>query len=491
MNDAPHVGHAYNAVSVDAVTRWHRLLGDDVRFLTGTDEHGLKVQRSAEEAGRTPIEQADINSAQFKEAFAELHLANDDFIRTTEPRHHTAVQALLQRVYDNGYIYEETYEGLYCVGCEAYYVEDDLLEGNICPDHKRPVEHMVEDNYFFKLSAFQEPLEKWFAATPDNVTPDGFRNEAMGILRQGLRDVSITRTSIDWGVAVPWDEDHVFYVWYDALINYATAAGFAADDDEFATWWPAAHHFVGKDIIRFHTIYWPAMLLAAGIDDLPRVHVHGFLLLGGEKMSKSGNVTKISPSAMVDDFGVDGFRHALLRDHPYGPDSEFSHESLLSRYNVDLANNYGNLVSRVATVVHKKCDGVGPAPSPDSPLAAVVAAAYEATAQAWDRVQPSVALEATWRIIRETNEYLQDREPWKMDPGAEVDQVMGDALEAVRIASILAWPSIPESVEVAWKRIGLAGTVSEQRLPAAADWGGYPGGLDVIVGDPLFPRLKG
>jgi len=490
VNDAPHIGHAYTALSVDAVTRWHRLLGDDVMFLTGTDEHGLKVQRSADEQGRTPIEQADINSERFREAWAEMNLGYDQFIRTTEPRHHTAVQKLLQRAYDNGFVYSNTYSGWYCVRCEAYYTDDELVDGQNCPDHKRPVEHMSEENYFFKLSAFQKPLEEWFANTPNNITPDGFRNEALGLLRQGLEDVSMTRTSIDWGVPVPWDDEHVFYVWYDALINYATAVGYGSDDASFDEWWPATHHFIGKDILRFHTIYWPAMLMAAGIEPMPSFHVHGFLLLGGEKMSKSGNVTGIAPSEIIVDFGVDGFRHALLRDHPFGPDSEFSYESMLTTYNTDLANNYGNLVSRVITVVGKKCGGVGPAPAADSPLAAVVAQSYEAAAAAWDRVQPSVALEATWRIVRDTNEYLQDNEPWKMDPGSEVDQVMGDALEALRIATVLAWPSIPTAAEVAWKRIGMDGTVAEQRLPAAATWGGYPGGVDVIAGDPLFPRLK-
>ena len=490
VNDAPHVGHAYTALNVDAVTRWHRLLGDEVFSLTGTDEHGLKVQRSAEEAGRTPIEQADLNSKRFRDAFAALNIANDDFIRTTEPRHHVAVQALLQRAYDNGYIYEGSYQGWYCVSCEAYYVEDDLVDGNCCPIHRRPVEHMSEDNYFFKLSAFQKPLEEWFAAVPDNITPSQYRSEALGLLKLGLEDVSMTRTSLDWGIPVPWNDRHVFYVWYDALINYATAVGYGSDDERFAQWWPATHHFMAKDILRFHTIYWPAMLMAADIAPLPKYHIHGYLLLGGEKMSKSGNVTKVAPADMTAEFGVDGFRHALLRDHPFGPDSEFSHEGMVARYNLDLANNYGNLLSRVATVVAKQCGGIGPAPQANSPLAAVVAEAYEETAAAWERVAPSVALEATWRIVRETNEYLQAREPWKMEPGPAVDVVMGDALEALRIATILAWPSIPDSAERAWQRLGLSGTVAEQRLPAAATWGQYPGGLPVATGDPLFPRLK-
>ncbi|MDH3707545.1 MAG: methionine--tRNA ligase [Acidimicrobiia bacterium] len=489
VNDVPHVGHAYTTLNTDAVARWHRLLGDEVFFLTGTDEHGLKVTRSAEEQGRTPLEQADQTSVRFREAWDLLDISNDDFIRTTEPRHHIAVQELLTRVYDNGYIEKAVYEGAYCVSCEAYYTDDELLDGD-CPIHKRPVEQMREDNYFFRLSAFADRLEAWLTDQPDAVTPEGYRNEALGLIRQGLDDISISRTSIDWGVPVPWDDGHVFYVWYDALINYATAVGFGTDDERFATWWPVTHHVLGKDILRFHCVYWPAMLLAAGIEPLPRFHVHGFLLVGGEKMSKT-SVNKISPADLVDDFGVDGFRYALLRDNSFGPDSDFSYEALLGRYNSDLANNFGNLVQRVCTVVDKKCGGVGPAPRPDSDLAAVALTAYTESAAAWARFQPANALEATWRLIRDTNEYLQAREPWKLDPGAEVDAIMGDALEALRIVCVLASPAIPNACADAWRRIGLTDNVHQQRLPAAAEWGGYPGGVAVSSGDPLFPRRKG
>ena len=488
VNDAPHVGHAYTTVNADAVSRWHRLLGDEVFFLTGTDEHGLKVQRAAEEQGRTPLEHADATSARFREAWAALDISNDDYIRTTEPRHHRTVQALLQRAFDNGYIEEGTYEGAYCVSCEAYYTDDDLIDGD-CPIHKRPVEQLTETNYFFKLSAFEDRLLEWMQNQAP-IAPGGFLNEAIGLVKQGLNDISITRTSLTWGVPVPWDDDHVFYVWYDALINYATAVGYGVDDERFEQWWPATHHFLGKDILRFHCVYWPAMLMAAGIDALPQFHVHGFLLIGGEKMSKTG-FNKISPTDLAEEFGVDGFRYSVLRDNSFGPDSEFSHEGLLARYNADLANAYGNLLSRVCTVVSKKCGGVGPAPAPDSPLADVCAQAYAAAAEAWDNVQPSVALDATWRIVRDTNEYLQESEPWKLDPGAEVDTIMGNALEALRVVTVLASPAIPSSAQRAWERIGLPGSVHDQRVPAAAAWGGYPGGLEVQTGDPLFPRKKG
>ena len=487
VNDAPHIGHAYTTVIGDAVTRWHRLLGDETWYLTGTDEHGLKVQRAAEDNGVSPREWADRTVERFRDAWKLLGVSNDDFIRTTEPRHYAAVAELLQRVYDNGFIRKGTYEGLYCVACEAYYTEADLVNGN-CPIHDRPVEHVTEENYFFELSRFEQPLLDWYASHPDFVRPEGKRNEALGFIRGGLQDFSISRTSISWGVPIPWDPEHVTYVWFDALTNYATAVGFGTDAERFEQWWPAVHHLIGKDILRFHCVYWPAMLLSAGLEPPAGWFVHGWLLVGGEKMSKT-RLNQIAPADLVEDFGVDGFRYHFLRDVPFGPDGDFSYERMVDRYNADLANNLGNLLSRVATVVDKKCGGVGPAPRADSPLAAVAAEAYEATARAWAEVQPSLALEATWRLVREANAHLEANEPWKAEPGPAVDAVLGDALEVLRIVAVLASPAIPGAAAEVWRRIGLPGTPEEQRLPAAAAWGGYPGGLAVEKGTPLFPRI--
>ncbi|MGH9138810.1 MAG: methionine--tRNA ligase [Acidimicrobiales bacterium] len=487
VNDVPHIGHAYTTVIADAVARWHRLAGDDVFFLTGTDEHGLKIQRAAEANALTPKEQADRTAERFRDAWRELDITNDDFIRTTEPRHYTAVQELLQRVYDHGYIRKGLYEGLYCVSCEAYYSEADLVDGN-CPIHGRPVELLTEENYFFELSKFEQPLLDWYESHPDFVRPEGKRNEALGFIRQGLQDFSISRTSISWGVPIPWDPDHVTYVWYDALINYATAIGYGTDSRRFAGWWPHAHHLIGKDILRFHCVYWPAMLLAAGLAPPSQIYVHGFLLVGGEKMSKTA-FNQIYPSDLAAEFGVDGVRYHFLRDVPFGPDGEFTYERMVDRYNGDLANNLGNLLSRVATVVAKQCGGVGPAPRPDSPLAPMAADTYAATARAWGEVQPSLALEATWRLVRETNAYLEANEPWRAEPGPDVDAVLGDALEVLRIVAVLASPAVPEACAEIWRRIGVSGAPEEQRLPDAAAWGGYPGGLPVEKGPSLFPRL--
>ena len=490
VNDVPHIGHAYTTINCDAITRWHRLLGDDVFFLTGTDEHGLKIQRAAEERGIAPREHADRTSARFQETWKLLDIANDRFIRTTEPQHYASVQALLQRVYDNGHIELDSYEGPYCVSCEGYYAESELIgpDGDLCPIHDKPVEIVREENWFFRLSRFEQPLLDWLHQDPSPVQPETKRNEAAGFIRTGLQDVSMTRTSLDWGVPVPWAEGHVFYVWFDALINYATAAGFPHDPEAFEKWWPNVHHVIGKDILRFHCVYWPAMLMAAGLEPPQRVQVHGYLLVGGEKMSKT-KVNQIFPADLVDDFGVDGVRYHFLREINFGADGDFSFEGMVARFNSDLANNLGNLLSRVATVVGKKLDGVGPAPTADSPLAAIAAEVYEATADAWARLQPNEALEATWRLIRETNAFLETNEPWKMDAGPELEAVLGDALEVLRIVSVLAAPAMPTVVREIWRRIGLDGAPEDQRLPAAAAWGGYPGGLAVEKGAPLFPRL--
>jgi methionyl-tRNA synthetase len=492
VNDVPHIGHAYTTITADALARWHRLIGDEVFFLTGTDEHGLKVQRAAEANGLTPLEHADRTSERFREAWRLLNISNDDFIRTTEARHTHAVQALMQAAYDNGWIEVGSYEGLYCVSCEAYYNESELIDGVLCPIHRRPVEMLKEENYFFKLSAFQQRLLDWYADHPEMISPESRRNEAIGLVRQGLDDISVSRTSITWGIPVPWDPSHVFYVWYDALINYATAVGYGSDRARFDAWWPAVHHLMAKDILRFHCVYWPALLMAGGELPPKRIHVHGFLLVKGEKMSKTA-LNQIAPADLVPEFGVDGYRYHFLRDQPFGPDGEFSYEGMVARYNADLANNLGNLLSRVATVVGRQCGGVGPAPSADSALAAAAASAVDNATAAWGRVAPSEALDATWRLVRDTNAALEEAQPWKMPPGPALDAVMGDALETLRIVALLASPAIPTAAAEIWRRIGLTeavGALAEQRLPEAAAWGGYPGGLAVDKGEPLFPRIK-
>ena len=485
VNDVPHIGHAYTTLTADALARWHRLLGEEVIFLTGTDEHGLKVQRAAEENNVAPQDWADRTAQRYIDTWELLDISYDDFIRTTEDRHRVSVQAFLEACKANGDIELRTYEGLYSVADEAYVTEEEVAE---LERLGRPVITMREENYFFLLSKYEQQLLDWYEANPHAVSPPSKRNEALGFIRQGLQDFSISRTSIDWGVPIPWDDRHVTYVWFDALINYVTAAGYGTDDESFERLWPG-RHMLGKDILRFHCVFWPAMLMSAGMDPPTNLNVHGYLLVGGEKMSKT-RLNHIAPAELVDEFGVDGFRYHFLRDQPFGPDGEFSYEGMVARYNADLANNFGNLLSRVATVVGKKCDGVGPRPRQDSPLAPVAEAAVQRAIEAWDKVAPSEALDAAWSIIRETNSLLEATEPWKAEPGPEVDGVLGDAIEALRIVAVLAHPAIPAATAESWRRIGLSGDIADCRVPTDVRWGLYPGGLSVEKGTPLFPRLK-
>jgi methionyl-tRNA synthetase len=494
VTDAPHVGTAYCTVNADAMARWHRLIGDDTFFLTGTDEHGQKVADTAAKNNVSPQEWTDRTSARFLEAWELLNISNDDFIRTTEQRHRETVQKFLTAIYDNGFIYKSVYVGPYCVDCEDYYTAENLVNGN-CPVHGRPVIEMEEENWFFRLSAFEQRLLEYYDSHLDFTLPETKRNEALAFIKGGLRDISITRTSISWGVPVPWDERHVFYVWYDALINYLTAIGYGSDHDESEKWWPHSNHLIGKEIIRFHAVWWPAMCMAAGIEPPHHVQVHGWLLVGGQKLSKSMGsdgpvrLSEIAPATLVAEFGVDAVRYYLLRNTALGSDGEFSIESVTARYNTDLANMLGNLVARVATVVGSKCNGIGPAPSSNSELSRAAQIAMEQASQAWESFEPHSALEKTWNLIGAANSHLELHEPWKMEPSEQLDRVMGDALEAIRVISVLIAPAMPETAQEIRRRIGLA---------PIEDHGGwnslrtetYPGGLVVHKGDPLFPRIR-
>ncbi len=503
VNDAPHIGTAYCTVNADAIARWHRLIGDDVFFLTGTDEHGAKIVEAAESHSMTPLKWTDQTVERFEQTWSRLGISNDDFIRTTQDRHHRSVQSFLQKIYDNGFIKLGTWTGLYCVSCEDYYSEDQLNDRK-CPIHGRQVIEMEEENYFFKLSAFQDRLLEYYDSHEEFVRPVSKRNEALGFIRGGIRDVSITRTSFDWGVRVPWDSGHVFYVWYDALINYLTAIGYGSDKAKFDQWWPAVHHLIGKDILKFHCVWWPAMCMAAGIDPPLEIFVHGYLLVGGNKLSKTAlstqgkesnssstliKVTEISPIDLVEDFGLDAIRYHLLRDISLGQDGEFSYEAIVNRYNSDLANNLGNLVSRVSTVVSSKCKGIGPGVASNSPLKQVAGEIVDEVCDAWNRFEPHSALEATWRLISSANSLLEANEPWKMEPGPELDAVLGSTLEVLRIVSVLITPAMPSTAREICRRIGVEyhGDVASIE---SAKWGGYSAGSTIEKGSPLFPRRK-
>jgi methionyl-tRNA synthetase len=492
-NDRPHIGTAYTTLVTDAVARYWRLKGEEVYSVTGTDEHGLKIAREAEEQGLEPQEWVDHIVERFYEAWDLLDMGFDDFIRTTEPRHIATVQAIFQRWHDAGDTYLGRYEGLYCVRCEAYYTESDLVDGK-CPWHGVPVETYAEENWFFRLSRYAQPLLDHIAANPEFVIPATRRNEVVSFIEQGLDDVSISRATLKWGVPLPWDESHVAYVWFDALINYVTAAGFSDDPDRFAGQWPAWVHLIGKDIVRFHAIYWPAMLMSADLP-LPRqVAVHGHLLVGGEKLSKS-NATQILPQDLVDTFGVDGYRHHFLRDVSFGPDSNFSWEGMVERFNADLANDLGNLANRVLNLAEKFRDGKVPAVADhDRPEEqTLVAAAGEAVAamRGYEEIKTKQALDGVWVLFAAANAFIEATEAWHLaerDP-ERLDQVLNAALEALRVGAILVSPSMPGAAQRLWKKLGLPGRADDGPLSDTGGFGVFPA-TTVVKGDPLFPRIE-
>jgi methionyl-tRNA synthetase len=491
VNDVPHIGHAYTTVSGDVLTRWHRLLGEEVFYLTGTDEHGLKIQRAAEAKGVEPAELVQSIAGTFRDEWDALDIAYDDFIRTTEPRHHAAVKEFLQRIYDAGDIELGTYEGLYCVSCELYYSEDELVLGN-CPIHDRPVEHVTEENYFFKLSKYEDRLLEYYEAHPEAVQPDTRRNEVLGFIRGGLQDFSISRTSITWGVPLPWDSNHVAYVWADALFNYCTAVGFGEDPARFEKWWPVDYHLIGKDILRQHAVYWPAMLMSAGLAPPKCVFAHGWLLVGGEKMAKT-KANQVAPADLVADFGVDGFRYHFVADQRFGPDGDFSYEAMVQRYNSDLANNFGNLANRVLNMAVNYCGGVVPAVRENGPLVDAAATAYAGISEAIERLDLAGGFAAVWDLIRATNSFIEDRAPWALNKAGDTDavaRVIGDCLESLRIVALLTSPVIPNAAGELWRRLGLSGCPEDQRVPAAATWGQLPAGSKLEKGEPLFPRKE-
>src|SRR3954470_15761812 len=396
VNAEPHLGHAYTTIVADVLARHMRQRGEDVFFLTGTDEHGEPVAQAAEREGVSPRELADRNAQRFRDLTRTLGVTNDFFIRTSDPEHERAVQEVLQRVYDNGYVYEGTYEGYYCPRCADFKTEAELVDGNKCPIHLIVLEREKEDNYFFKLSAFQEQLEQLYAAHPDFVGPQSRYNEALSFIKGGLNDVSLTRARLRWGVTVPWDESQVFYVWFDALLNYYTALSYArAGEDLTDRFWPAQLHLIAKDILKFHTVFWPALLLAADIE-LPRqVFVHGYLLMGEHKMSKSlGNV--IDPFQIIETYGVDALRFSLLREVNFGQDGSVSPDGFETRYDTELANEYGNLASRTTSMIGKFRDGVVPDGGPPADLAADFDGVAETVCERLDRVEVSLALEEIW-----------------------------------------------------------------------------------------------
>ena len=507
VNDVPHIGHAYTEVAADVLTRWHRQAGDDTWLLTGTDEHGQKILRTATANGTTPKAWADrLVETAWQPLLSTIDIANDDFIRTTDERHEVNVQKFLQKLYDGGAIYTGEYEGYYCVGCEEYKQLSDLDEGTgdyegqyVCKIHSKPVELLSEKNYFFRMSEYTERLLALYEERPDFVQPESARNEVVSFVRQGLADLSISRSSFDWGVKVPWDDSHVVYVWFDALLNYVTAVGYGQDDEEFARRWPATH-IVGKDILRFHAVIWPAMLMAAGLDVPKQVFGHGWLLVGGEKMSKS-KLTGIAPEQITDTFGSDAFRYYFMRAITFGQDGSFSWEDLSARYQAELANGFGNLASRVIAMLNRYYDGVVPAPAgataAEERVQRTVAEAAATADAAIDSLAIHDAITAVWTIVDELNGYITEQEPWalaKNDADRErLGTVLYTATEGLRALAVLLSPVVPRATAKLWTALGVEeslGALPAQRIREAGEWGRLPVGTTVGTLEALFPRIE-
>jgi methionyl-tRNA synthetase len=491
VNGVPHLGHAYEEITTDVLARHMRQRGEDVFFLTGTDEHGEPVADAALAEGIDPQTLADRNAERFKALMPQLNISNDFFIRTTDPEHKLAVQEFLQTVYDNGYVYKGVYEGWYCPRCADFKTDSEILPGNRCAIHEIVLTRESEENWFFKLSEFQSQLEELFAEHRDFVMPQRAMNEAEAFLGQGLIDISLSRSKLTWGVTVPWDPSHVFYVWFDALLNYYTALSYARPGEDLTSrYWPAQFHVIGKDILKFHTIFWPAMLMAAGRPVPEHVFVHGFLMgEDGRKMSKLlGNV--LDPFEVLEELGTDALRFYLTREVVFGSDGNVGVTGLKARYDSELANEYGNLASRTLAMIARYRDGHVPQVETDPVLQQEFAGLPEQVAELFDRAETTQALDVIWQRVRRLNRYAEERQPWQLakdeSKAAELDQTLASLYEGIRAVSVLLHPYIPESAE---KLLVALGTPDSSYAAASYSAAGpLTGGVTVAAIPPLFPR---
>jgi methionyl-tRNA synthetase len=485
-NGEPHLGHAYSTMAADILARHMRQRGEDVFMLTGTDEHGEPIAQAAEKEGITPQQLVDRSALQFQDMVGKVDSTHDFFIRTTDRGHIERVQQVVTRVKQNGYVYKGTYEGWYCPRCADFKSDNEIGPGDTCLIHETPLQREEEENWFFRLSAFQEPLEKLYEENPGMIEPDFRRNEALAFIRSGLRDVSLSRSKLSWGVPLPWDPEQVMYVWFDALLNYYTALGYAREGEDLTErFWPASWHILAKDILKFHAIYWPAFLLAAGLEPPQRMFIHGYLLMGEKKMSKSlGNV--LDPFEVIERFGADALRYYCFREVTFGQDGSISTAGFEARYETELANDFGNLASRTLAMVGRYRDGIVPEAEPDPLLTADFDGIVGRVGALLDQAQIGQALEEIWVLVRRLNRYVEESQPWvlaKSDgDAARLDQVLYSLAEGLRVVSVLLHPYLPNSSATLLRALG------EPSLELSG-FGARPGGQHVERIEPLFPKL--